>query len=266
MKRLAFVLACLLTLAVGSTAAYAGTMDGTGSGSSQGTNGVPSQSTPSQTQPVDGTTPRQPASVSVAITDSGFSPPTLTVPVGTTVKWFNQGSVAHSVARDGDEGPSSGGLQPGSATAFTYLHAGTFTYHCAFHPNMTGTVIVTGGSTTGTPVTPASSSQSPAPAQAPSTSGGSSSASSSSSSSSSGGSTVINNNNNNTNVNQNGANKPQTPPATPPAQPAPAPTQDNNPSSMPNTGAAGAVTTFTATALIGTGLGYVYFRRSRFNR
>ena len=108
----------------------------------------------------------------VSMTDNGgvgpyaFSPAARTVTVGTTVKWTNSGTVAHTTTSDApgwDSGslapgrsgtcdPSGYNCQPGSAPG-TYAHSftteGTYQYHCALHgaQGMTGTITVT-------PVTP----------------------------------------------------------------------------------------------------------------
>jgi plastocyanin len=39
----------------------------------------------------------------------------------------------------------SSAIQTGGGTfSFTFTKAGTFTYHCNFHPSMHGTIVVTG--------------------------------------------------------------------------------------------------------------------------
>ncbi len=80
----------------------------------------------------------------VTIQDFAFSPSDITVKKGTTVTWTNQDSAAHTVTEsDGSTGPNSGNLENGKSYSFTYNQIGTFTYHCAIHPSMAGTVKVT---------------------------------------------------------------------------------------------------------------------------
>jgi plastocyanin len=80
----------------------------------------------------------------VNIKSFAFNPANITVKVGTTVTWTNNDSATHTVTEtDGQNGPNSGNLEPGKSFTFTYDTAGTFKYHCAIHPNMTGTVTVT---------------------------------------------------------------------------------------------------------------------------
>jgi plastocyanin len=78
----------------------------------------------------------------VAISGFAFDPPSLTVKVGTTVKWTNQDSAPHTVASDGGDW-ESGQLSQGNSFTRTFDQAGTFAYHCSVHPAMKGTVVVT---------------------------------------------------------------------------------------------------------------------------
>lgn len=70
-----------------------------------------------------------------------FSTP-LTVTVGTMVTWTNLDSYTHTVTADRGAF-NSGPIMPGHTFSYTFTTAGTFTYHCSFHPYMTGSVIVT---------------------------------------------------------------------------------------------------------------------------
>ncbi|HEV7454244.1 MAG TPA: cupredoxin domain-containing protein [Candidatus Saccharimonadales bacterium] len=80
----------------------------------------------------------------VKIENFTFSPVAITVKKGTTVTWTNKDSAAHTVTADkGEQGPASGSLQQGGTYTFTYNTVGTFAYHCNFHANMTGSVVVT---------------------------------------------------------------------------------------------------------------------------
>ena len=81
------------------------------------------------------------AGQSVTIQDFKFSPNTLTVPVGATVTWTNADSTQHTVTAD-DGSFDSGPLDPGATFNQTFSTAGTFTYHCNIHSNMTATVTV----------------------------------------------------------------------------------------------------------------------------
>lgn len=77
----------------------------------------------------------------VEIKDFAFSPATLNVKVGDTVTWTNQDSVGHSATAD-DGSFDTGILAQGESNTVTFTEAGTFSYHCTPHPNMTATVVV----------------------------------------------------------------------------------------------------------------------------
>jgi plastocyanin len=79
--------------------------------------------------------------VDVTIANFAFAPETLTVKVGTTVKWTNQDSAGHTVVAN-DNSFSSGDLNQGDSYTFTFNTAGTFAYHCGVHPNMKATITV----------------------------------------------------------------------------------------------------------------------------
>ena len=78
--------------------------------------------------------------VTVDIKDFAFGDP-LEIAVGTTVTWTNLDSAPHTVSQKGG-GFQSGKLDEGATFSFTFEEAGTFDYFCEFHPNMSGTVIV----------------------------------------------------------------------------------------------------------------------------
>ncbi len=63
----------------------------------------------------------------------GFSPNPITVPVGGSVTFINQGANVHSVVQDGG-GFDSGGLSTGQQFSFTFTSAGTYTYHSSTEP------------------------------------------------------------------------------------------------------------------------------------
>lgn len=77
----------------------------------------------------------------IAIVDLAFEPPVLAVPVGTTVRWVNQGVAIHTAtAFDGSF--DSGFLATGDAFERRFDAAGTFEYLCALHPAMVGSIVV----------------------------------------------------------------------------------------------------------------------------
>ena len=85
---------------------------------------------------------------SVEIVDFAFTPGTIEVAAGTTVTWTNSDSAPHTATAD-DGSFDTGTLQPGESGSVTFDTPGTYTYVCSIHPNMTGTVVVTGGADDG---------------------------------------------------------------------------------------------------------------------
>jgi plastocyanin len=97
-------------------------------------------STPKSTSPTAG-------AASVRIVDFAFNPTALTISVGTTVTWTNNGSSVHTVTGSGWD---SGQLQPGQSFKRTFDTAGTYDYHCTNHPSMTASITVQSGTSGGT--------------------------------------------------------------------------------------------------------------------
>jgi len=77
----------------------------------------------------------------VTIDNFTFTPPELTVAVGTTVKWVNHDDIPHLVVNK-DKAFRSKALDTGDSFSYTFASAGTFDYFCALHPHMVGKVIV----------------------------------------------------------------------------------------------------------------------------
>lgn len=81
-----------------------------------------------------------PVLAEVSITDFTFTPANMTVKKGTTVVWSNMDPVDHTVTADTF---SSSTIEPGDSYTYTFDTAGEYLYSCAFHPQMTGKIIVT---------------------------------------------------------------------------------------------------------------------------
>ena len=80
----------------------------------------------------------------VVIRDFAFSPTTVSIRPGTKVTWVNceqPGSDSHTSTSDAT-GWSSPLLAPGDSYTREFAAAGSYPYHCAPHPSMTGTVLV----------------------------------------------------------------------------------------------------------------------------
>jgi plastocyanin len=72
---------------------------------------------------------------------TAYSPDAINVSAGDTVTWMNTDSIAHTSTSDAS-GWNSGIVAPGGQFSRTFPNAGTFSYHCAIHPGMVGTVVV----------------------------------------------------------------------------------------------------------------------------
>jgi len=77
----------------------------------------------------------------VTIDNFTFTPPELTVAVGTTVKFVNHDDIPHTVV-DKNKAYRSKALDTDDSFSFTFANAGTFDYFCGLHPHMVGKIIV----------------------------------------------------------------------------------------------------------------------------
>ena len=80
----------------------------------------------------------------VNIVDYLYKPRVVTVAVGTKVVWVNNDTTEHNVESTSGKAWGSPGLAPGAKYSHTFAKAGTYTYHCSLHYEMTGKVVVTG--------------------------------------------------------------------------------------------------------------------------
>jgi plastocyanin len=78
----------------------------------------------------------------ITIDNFTFTPPELTVAVGTTVKWVNHDDIPHSVVNKDKVFRSKAALDTDDSFSYTFANAGTFDYFCGLHPHMVGKVIV----------------------------------------------------------------------------------------------------------------------------
>lgn len=99
----------------------------------------PAATTPAATSPA-ATSPAAGAGA-VTIIDFAFQPATLTVKVGDTVTWTNQGDSSHTV-KWSDGTPESDQLAKAATYTRTFDVAGSFAYVCGIHGEMTGTITV----------------------------------------------------------------------------------------------------------------------------
>jgi plastocyanin len=79
--------------------------------------------------------------VAATIKNFAFSPEPIQAKVGDVVAWTNNDSTTHTVTLD-DGSCDAGHDAPGATVALKFGKAGTYTYHCAIHTSMKGTVVV----------------------------------------------------------------------------------------------------------------------------
>lgn len=127
------------------TVAATATSDTGSGGYGNGGYGNGSKTTPTPTTAVTG------ASKTVTITQDSsgsfsFSPKSITIPVNTTIIWQNKTDAPHTVTSDTGAFSSGGTATPLAAQTgsfhYTFNKAGTYSYHCQFHPSMIATIIV----------------------------------------------------------------------------------------------------------------------------
>jgi plastocyanin len=87
--------------------------------------------------------PAHAATVDVKITKSGFSPSSVRINFGDTVKWTNSDTTNHQIVANNGLFASPI-LAPKQSYSFTFKTAGRFPYHDAIHPSLKGVVRVNG--------------------------------------------------------------------------------------------------------------------------
>lgn len=130
-RRIAVLLiACLALVAVGCGG---GSKDSSSSSSGSGSSSSSSSSSESSGN-----------AVTVSMKNIQFSPKTMSVKVGQTVKWVNDEDVPHNVKAESGASFASDTFGKGGSFDFIPTKAGTISYVCTIHaPNMAGTLTVT---------------------------------------------------------------------------------------------------------------------------
>ena len=83
-----------------------------------------------------------PYEFTTAIFDDAYQHARLDAFVEATIRWWNVGDETHSVVSDDGQFPGSGPIAPHDEYVHTFLRPGDFAYHCRYHPEMTGVVVV----------------------------------------------------------------------------------------------------------------------------
>ncbi len=84
------------------------------------------------------------ATANVSMTENVFTPQAVTIKVGDSVTWTNNGTIAHTSTDDAPFLWDSGSVAVGDSFTFAFTAGGKYPYHCTFHQDlgMFGTVSV----------------------------------------------------------------------------------------------------------------------------
>lgn len=147
-KQHVIIMLVIIVLAAAAVAFMLTKDDDTKENSSASTSSSESQSGPAPKEESADTEDQSEAIAgdsAVEIEDFAYGPETITVKKGSTVTWTNKDSAAHTVTPDEESDAFAGSelLSQGESYSFTFDQAGTYTYHCQPHPQMTAKVVVT---------------------------------------------------------------------------------------------------------------------------
>jgi LPXTG-motif cell wall-anchored protein len=97
--------------------------------------------------PLAGAAPRAAETKNVSAKDFEFAPKTITINVGDTIVWTNDGPAPHTVSADEADSFESGNMDKGATFSEIFDEAGTFAYYCKYHgakggTGMAGSVVV----------------------------------------------------------------------------------------------------------------------------
>lgn len=152
MKKGIIVVAVVVVLVVLGVVVFASPQSGNSNDSANTTNTSQTNSLGTQNRNTTNSAPAITSQNAVTITSSGFSPATLTVHKGDTVRWVNASGSQAYVAPD--EHPThqaypgqwddagDGDIANGQEYSHTFTSTGTFLYHDHLRANRTGTIIV----------------------------------------------------------------------------------------------------------------------------
>jgi len=103
-----------------------------------------SSSSSSSSSSASGDTSKAVTATAVAIGNFAFNPQVIRVKVGQKVTWTNKDSTQHRVVADttSADAPDGSPISQNQTYSFTFMKAGTYTYHCGIHSDMKATVVV----------------------------------------------------------------------------------------------------------------------------
>jgi plastocyanin len=134
-KQTALIAALFITTGLAACSDDSSDTDDGAAGSTE-TTAAPAESS-DDPAPADGET------VTVEIGDFVFEPTPIEITAGQSVVWENTHNQAHTSSGQGDQDWDTQNIAPGeSSEPVLFEDAGSFTYICALHPFMEGTVEV----------------------------------------------------------------------------------------------------------------------------
>ena len=84
-----------------------------------------------------------PGAVAVSIVDFDFQPKDISAKVGQVIAFTNAGSAPHTATLDeGQAQCATATLNPGKSDGLVFALTGTYTFHCAIHSKMKGTIVI----------------------------------------------------------------------------------------------------------------------------
>ena len=82
-----------------------------------------------------------PTTHAVAIQSFAFGPARVEIKAGDSVQWTNKDFAPHTATAD-DNAWGSAELKNGASDNIVFKVPGTFAYHCKYHPQMKGVIVV----------------------------------------------------------------------------------------------------------------------------
>jgi amicyanin len=81
------------------------------------------------------------AETAIKIDNFTFTPATVTVAAGSTIRWTNRDDIPHNVVSE-DKSFKSKAMDTDEQFSYTFTKPGTYSYFCSIHPKMTGKIVV----------------------------------------------------------------------------------------------------------------------------
>jgi plastocyanin len=82
--------------------------------------------------------------VQATMAQRAFTPATIKAKVGDVITWTNKDRLSHTATLDADPACTTETLANGATGSLKFTAAGKYPFHCQIHPDMLGTIEVTG--------------------------------------------------------------------------------------------------------------------------